>query len=102
MALATANAATTFEDLDFQPHNIGNGVQARTEYPNGYGASVVRFDGSYGSESGLYELGVLKKETDGKLHLTYETPITDDVIGWLAPERVTALLRAIAALPVSS
>lgn len=91
---ATLNSATTFEELDFQPYAVGNGVQARTEYPNGYGASVVRFDGSYGSEDGLYELAVLH---GGRLN--YDTPITDDVIGYLSPERITELLKQIAALP---
>lgn len=89
----TPNNATSFEGLDFQPHAIGNGVQARTEYPNGYGASVVRFHGSYGSEEGLYELGVLH---GGRLN--YDTPITNDVIGYLSPERITELLKQIAAL----
>lgn len=95
---ATPNAALKFEDLDFQPHDIGNGVQARTRYPNGYGASVVQFDGSYGSEHGLYELAVLHDDGED-LRITYGTPISNDVMGWLSPEAVTYQLGRIAALP---
>lgn len=61
-------------------------------FPNGYGASVVN-DG-YGARAGLYELAVL--DADG--HLTYETPITDDVLGYLTEAEVADALTAIAAL----
>lgn len=90
--------ATRFKDLEFGPHPVsfgGAGKMARTYFPNGYGASVVRFHGSYGGNDGLYELAVLT--ADGRL--TYDTPITDDVEGYLTPTAVTALLKRIAALP---
>lgn len=72
------------------------GVQHEYKFPNGYGASVVRHDFSFGRESGLWELAVLGQ--DGRL--TYETPITDDVIGYLSEADVNEHLAAIAALPV--
>ncbi len=91
--------ATTFSNLEFAPHPIGmGGVRATVFFPNGYGASVVRFHGSYGGDEGLYELGVLKGR-DGDWSLCYDTPITDDVEGHLTPERVTELLAQIEALP---
>jgi hypothetical protein len=64
------------------------------KFANGYGASVIRNGFSYGGRAGLWELAVL----DDEGHLTYSTPITDDVIGHLEPQDVTALLVRIAAL----
>ena len=84
----------TFKDLDFQPHpNMGHvgGVQARIQFDNGYGASVVRSQYTYGGDKGLYELAVFGK--DG--HITYDTPITNDVIGYLRPEDVTDVMEKI-------
>lgn len=84
----------TFKDLDFQPHpNMGHvgGVQARIQFDNGYGASVVRSQYTYGGDKGLYELAVL--DSDG--HITYDTPITNDVIGYLRPEDVTDVIEKI-------
>ena len=83
-----------FKDLDFQPHpNMGHvgGVQARIQFDNGYGASVVRSQYTYGGDRGLYELAVFGK--DG--HITYDTPITNDVIGYLRPEDVTDVMEKI-------
>ena len=84
----------TFKDLDFQPHpNMGHvgGVQARIQFDNGYGASVVCTPYTYGGDKGLYELAVL--DSDG--NLTYDTPITNDVIGYLRPEDVTDVMEKI-------
>lgn len=72
------------------------GDQYRFTFLNGYGASVIRHAGSYGSELGLWELAVLGKNG----HLTYRTLITDDVIGYLTEADVSKLLDDIAALPV--
>ena len=90
---------TTFADLDFKAHpTAGDGKQAKAFFPNGYGASVVQFTGSYGYRDGLYELAVLRGDAD-EWSLTYETPVTDDVVGHLTPDGVTATLAEIAALP---
>jgi len=89
----------SFDDLDFQSHpNFSAGVQAIATYPNGYGASVVRFSGSYGYEQGLYEVGILAVQGDG-FNLDYSTRLGNDVIGHCSPERVTEILREVAALP---
>jgi hypothetical protein len=60
-------------------------------FENGYGASVIRNAHSYGGHIGLYELAVL--DNYGKL--TYDTPITDDVLGYIKPEEVTNYLIQI-------
>jgi hypothetical protein len=80
-----------FKDLEFKQHPLHDGIIARIEFDNGYGASIVRHDYSYGGNKGLFELAVL----DNKSNLTYDTPITDDVIGWLRPEDVTEVLIKI-------
>ena len=84
----------TFKDLEFVTHpnmvHIG-GVQARIQFDNGYGASVVRSQYTYGGNKGLYELAVL----DSNGSLTYDTPITNDVIGYLRPEDVTDVMEKI-------
>lgn len=81
----------TFNDLEFKQHPQLNGVISRITFDNGYGASVVKHEFSYGGPAGLYELAVLHK--DGEL--TYDTPITDDVIGYLRPEDVTDVMEKI-------
>lgn len=84
-----------FNALDFQPHPgaIG-GVRAVMEFPNGYAASVVKFYGSYGFEDDLWELAVM----DGG-GVCYETPITDDVLGYLSDSDVDGVLGRINDLP---
>jgi len=89
-----------------RPHAIaveggGSGVQKIWRFDNGYGASVVRFSlnnfmsvGSYGVEEGLWELAVIKLE--GKsFTITYDTPITQDVIGHLTEKQVVNILYQI-------
>lgn len=71
------------------------GTQWKYRFDNGYGASVI--DDGYGGNQGLYELAVL----DAGGRITYETPITDDVLGWLTPDEVTEALDRIAALPAA-
>lgn len=82
----------TFKDLEFNTHpNHMGGVQAIAKFDNGFGVSVVQTPYTYGGDKGLYELAVL----DNEGHLTYSTPVTNDVIGWLRPEDVTEVLIKI-------
>jgi hypothetical protein len=87
--------------ITHRPHPIGSGDQYTIRYPNGYGASVVRHWGSYGGDSGLWELAVLRFAGEGPYDctLTYDTPITDDVIGWLNEADVHDLCDQIRDLP---
>jgi hypothetical protein len=81
----------TFEDIDFERNEDLDGVVGRIMFDNGFGASIVRHIMSYGGKLGLYELAILDKEGD----LTYDTPVTNDVIGYLTPEEVTNYLIKI-------
>ncbi len=81
----------TFKDLKFeQLDSFYNGVQCRIHFENGFGASVVKHNFSYGGPEGKYELAVLNGDS-----LTYDTPITDDVLGYLDEKEVTEILIKI-------
>ncbi len=85
----------TFEDLTFhEPNEHNYNRQAKVFFPNSYGASVVIGDTTYGGSAGLYELAVLRGDTEN-WKLCYSTPITSDVEGYLTPAEVTALLQRI-------
>lgn len=60
------------------------------EFPNGLGASVIRGATTYGGGEGLFELAVME---DGRV--CYDTPIADDVIGYLPVVGVTSILDKI-------
>lgn len=79
----------------YEERKIYDGVQRTFKFDNGYGASVVQHSGSYGGPAGLWELAVLGRSG----RLTYETPITDDVIGRLTWNEVMEIVAKIAALP---
>jgi len=81
--------------LEFKPmNNPGvSGIQAKHDFENGYGVSVIQNTISYGASEGLYELAVTKGG-----ELCYDTEITDDVIGYLTLEEAEALADRVAAL----
>lgn len=74
---------------------IHGGFQLEYKFENGFGASLVQHQYSYGGKHGLYELAVLDK--NGKL--CYSTPLTDDVLGFLSEQDVKEKLLDIQALP---
>lgn len=80
----------TFKDLEFKSHSIGNGLQAVMNFDNDYGVSVVKFNGSYGYNSDLWEVAILYKDA-----LTYNTDITDDVLGYQTDQDVTDVMEKV-------
>jgi len=64
----------------------------RMEFENGYGVSVI--DHGYGGDVGLKELAVL--HSGG---ICYDTPITDDVMGYLTDEEVAEIIEQVKQLP---
>jgi len=65
------------------------------EFDNGYSASIVSHSGSYGGNTGLFEIAVLDKRG----MITYDTPVTNDVEGYLDFADVVAVLDKIKQLP---
>ena len=104
------NETQEIKPLWERPHSTwSGGIQRLYGFENGYGASVIRagtehnsFSGSYGADSGLWELAVITIEISddgpGVGRLVYDTPITDDVLGYLTEDDVQKTLLDIAGL----
>ena len=71
-------------------------IQKVYRFENNYGASVIKFPGSYGYEQGEWELAVIRFPSDnGEFRIDFETPITDDVLGHLSWMEVEEHLKEI-------
>lgn len=92
-----------FSDLPFQPHRLKGGMYAKHTFPNGFGVIVSRYtitlmngvidEGSLGSLEGLFEAYITK---NGKV--TFNTPLADDVIGYLNEDQIDDLLNVVEVL----
>jgi hypothetical protein len=80
----------TFKDLKFKTHAHPDmfDTHARINFENNYGISVIT--GGYGDKNSPYEIAVLY---DNKI--TYNTYITDDVIGYNNEKSVTRIMKQI-------
>jgi hypothetical protein len=67
------------------------GKKSRMHFDNGFGVSVVSHSYSYGGRDGLYEIAVLYSDDN----LTYDTPVTNDVIGYLSEEEVSNVMKQV-------
>ena len=92
-----------FSDLTFNPHPLKGGRYAKHTFKNGFGVIVSRYtvtlmngvidEGSLGSLEGLYEVYITK---NGKV--TFDTPLADDVIGYLNEDQIDDLLKVVEVL----
>ena len=71
-----------------------DGYYKHSVFVNGYGASVVSHQRSYGGRDGLFEIAV----THGN-GLCYASPVTSDVLGFLEFADVIDTLMRISQLP---
>ncbi len=80
-----------FENLEFESHPAGmGGTQARHDFENGYGVSVIQTPFSYTNGDNEYEVAIMK---DG--HITYDTKLTEDVLGHQTVEDINNLLLEV-------
>jgi len=82
--------------VEHEPHDgTPYGIErVRIAFENGYSASMVRGEFTYGGKEGLWEAAVTY---DGEI--VYDTPVTSDVIGHLHSEHLPDVLMQIADLP---
>ena len=84
----------TFKEIKFRDisETHGEGAkQAIAGFENGYDVSVVKHKGSYGSDKGLYEIGVF----DALDRMRDPLGWGDTVKGYLTPEGVEKELELI-------
>ena len=66
-------------------------MQNKIMFSNGYGASIISNEFSYGGSEGLFEIAVIDREGV----LVYDTPITNDVIGYCTKQQLGDILIKI-------
>ena len=75
--------------------------QAIYFFENGYGISIINIKNhngtflSYTNTETEYEIAVLQKRENGSSTITYDTALTDDVIGFLKIEEVYKIMKEI-------
>lgn len=82
----------TFNDLEFKDHPMAMpyfNKQARMDFDNGYGLSVINGRHAYCDET-TYEVAVLYNG-----EITYDSGLTDDVLGYQTPKMITELMEKI-------
>ncbi len=86
----------SFKDIKFKPHSFGEGFHGLCFFENGYGVSVVRYKGkytpnggysSYTSNENEWEVAIIYGNEEG-WEISYNTHITDDVLGHLTEGEV--------------
>ena len=81
-----------FQKLDFDTHPNGMGLQAIYFYPNNFGVSVITGESSMYINAGQpYEIGILKTMKK-EWTITYDTPITSDVLGYQTETNVNDVM----------
>lgn len=85
----------TFNDLKFKQHrNPGFDTQAIMFFDNGYGISVITGEDAYSDDKHPYECAVIKGSKEN-YYMVYDTPITDNVIGFCNKEKVSEIMKQI-------
>jgi len=88
----TKKTIKTFKDLEFKihPNHPYFETASTMSFDNGFGVSVVTGESAYSSESSPYEIAILHNDS-----LTYDTHITDDVIGHQTESDVTKVMGKV-------
>lgn len=88
------NNAVKISNLVFEPRATVGGQRAIVNFDNDYQASVITGGWAYATEDAPYEIAVMCN-----YDLCYDTPITNDVLGYLTEEAANDILQQIANLP---
>lgn len=83
--------------IDIKIKTLSEGVQIIVFFENNYGASIVKHRFSYGNDEGLFEIAVLTGNMES-WNITYDTPITSDVLGYQTSEDINNVLEEISNL----
>lgn len=83
--------------VDIKIRTLNDGVQVIVFFENNYGASIVKHRFSYGNKEGLFEVAVLKGNMES-WDITYDTPITGDVLGYQTSKDINNVLEKISNL----
>ena len=87
-----------FNKIEWKQHPADPvGKQGLLFFPNGFGASIITGPLFYTDHDHPFELAVLKG-SPAEFSLTYETSITDDVLGHLDKDAVEEVLKVISEL----
>ena len=77
-----------FKDYIQKQNDLGH-PQTIYKFPNGYGASVIKFKHNY------FSIAVLRFDENGDFCIDYRTPITNDVIVGLNEKGIDEVLQQI-------
>lgn len=94
------------KDYSYKQYTFGQftwGSQHLFQFPNGYGASVVQHQGSYGCQDDLFEVALIKWDQDwtDKWEIVYDASVVtsrgnfEDVLGYLTQGDVVDVLKKI-------
>ena len=87
-----------FKELKFDDISETHGkdaVQSYMELGNGFDVSIVKHQGSYGNEKGLYEIGVFDAQRYGIDAMCDPLDWGDTVKGWLDEEEVESIIKQL-------
>tara|TARA_B100001057_G_C22708695_1_gene894787 strand:- start:768 stop:1043 length:276 start_codon:yes stop_codon:yes gene_type:complete len=76
-----------------EKNKMMNGIQYKYLFPNGLGASLIRHEGSYGYDKGLWEIAPLGKDGEFIGQSVFEW--YDDVKGHLTAKESKSILLTI-------
>jgi len=91
----TPNPCPNLKEFVIKQHPKNGGIQTIYRFPNGYGASVVEHSFSYGLELAVIKFTSLDNDD---FDLSYETPVTADVLGFLDQDSLQKTLKQIKSL----
>ena len=86
---------TDFEEYVVIDRELFGGRQKVYKFPNGYGASVINHEFSYGLEVAVVEFIEDEFAEEEIFTLVFDTPVTDDVIGYCTEEQVNEILQEV-------